>query len=98
MTLSAMSLGRKILVAVIFVSLAGMAYLGYGIFYTVRHIPEAHAARDTGALLTEYMRSHEGKWPSSWDDLLSVTNTEAGRRIVFHRVGIGDMKYANWLR
>ncbi|OYP35626.1 hypothetical protein [Rhodopirellula sp. MGV] len=43
---------------------------------TIREIPEAYAAWDTGTLLTTYMDQSDGKWPSSWDELSTVIGEE----------------------
>ncbi|MCC9603766.1 hypothetical protein LOC67_24715 [Stieleria sp. JC731] len=43
---------------------------------TIREIPEAYAAWDTGTLLTTYMDQNDGKWPSGWDDLSTVIGEE----------------------
>jgi hypothetical protein len=55
---------------------AGVAWVAYSILHTISHIPEAYAAWDTGTLLIAYMKSHEDRWPQSWDDLLTVLEDE----------------------
>ena len=82
-----MSLRRKIIVAAALMMFGVVAYIGYGILYTWRHIPEAYAAWDTGTLLVEYMKTPGDRWPSSWDDLLSVTNRVSGDKINLFGVG-----------
>lgn len=96
-----MSLRRKITVAIVVTIFGVVAYLGCVIaytVYTVRHVPEAYAAWDTGTLLVEYMKSHDRKWPSSWDDLLSVMNGDPGSPIMLRGAQAGDTNYALSLR
>jgi hypothetical protein len=92
-----MSLRRKIIV-VVFIVFGIAAYFGYSLVYTVRHVPEAYAAWDTGTLLVEYMKSHGNRWPSSWDDLLSVMRSDSGDQVMFRGARAGDTNYAASLR
>jgi hypothetical protein len=58
--------------------LGGVAFLAYEyvtISRTLRNLPDAYAAWDTGTLIIEYMDTHAGKWPKSWNDLFSATAT-----------------------
>lgn len=32
------------------------------------HVPEAYAAWDSGEWLIEYMKSHDDRWPTSWQE------------------------------
>ena len=93
-----MSVRRNIIIAVVLTIFGVACYFGYGIVYTARHIPEAYAAWDTGTILIEYMKLHDGKWPSSWDDLLSVMSSDSGGKIEFHGAKAGDTNYALSLR
>ena len=96
-----MSLRRKITVAIVVTIFGILAYFGCVIAYTVstvRHIPEAYAAWDTGTLLVEYMKSHDGRWPSSWDELLSVMSSDSGSQIMLRGSQAGDTNYALSLR
>jgi len=93
-----MSLRRKILIAVVLIVFGTAAYFVYDLVYTVRHVPEAYAAWDTGTLLVEYMKSHGNRWPSSWDDLLSVMHSDSGDQVMFRGAGAGDTNYAASLR
>src|SRR2546430_2585264 len=93
-----MSLRRKITVAVVVMIISVTAYIGYGIIHTLRRIPEAYAAWDTGTLLVEYMKSHGNRWPSSWDDLLSAVRSDSGDRVMFRGARAGDTNYAASLR
>ena len=52
-----------------------VAWFAYQLFRYPNAIPEAYAAWDTGALIVEYMDTHEGEWPRSWDELLSTVST-----------------------
>jgi hypothetical protein len=94
----AMSLRRKITIAVVLTIFGVVAYFGYGIIYTLQRIPEAYAAWDTGTLLVEYMKSHENRWPSSWDDLLSVVRSNSEDQVMFRGAKTGDTNYAALLR
>ena len=59
---------RIVICAVVFVlTVAGWA--AYHIVSAVRSVPDAYAAWDTGTLIIEYLDTHDGKWPRSWDDL-----------------------------
>ncbi|TWU35607.1 hypothetical protein Q31b_50420 [Novipirellula aureliae] len=46
--------------------------VAWSVIRTIREIPEAYAAWDTGTLLTTYLDQNDGKWPSGWDDLATV--------------------------
>jgi hypothetical protein len=72
---------KKIVLAVVAVLLLGVGYFAFRLVYTWRHLPEAYAAWDTGCLLVNYMDLHEGRWPTDWEDLLSVFESEVGEAI-----------------
>ena len=55
--------------------LAAISYIGFDMWRTVTQIPEAYAAWDSAILVVEYMDTHDGAWPRSWDELLNATNT-----------------------
>ena len=93
-----MSLRRKIIVGIAVAVVGTVGYFGYRTVYVLRHIPEAYAAWDTGTLLVEYMKSHDDRWPSSWEDLLSAMKSHAGDEIMFRGARAGDTNYANSLR
>ncbi len=93
-----MLLRRKITVAVVLTVFGVVVYFGYGITHTLRRIPEAYAAWDTGTLLVEYMKSHGNRWPSSWGDLLSVVRSDSGDQVMFRGAKAGDTNYAASLR
>lgn len=58
-------LGSLFLVAIV---LGGLwLYQAYQLAYVL--IPNSYAAWATGDLIVEYVDTHEGKWPSGWDDL-----------------------------
>jgi hypothetical protein len=44
------------------------------------------------------MESHDGRWPSSWEDLLSVMNTNSENQVMFRGASAGDTNYAFALR
>jgi hypothetical protein len=75
-----------------------VGWIAYGVVYTLHRIPEAYAAWDTGTLLVEYMKAHDNRWPASWDDLLTVLDSDAGRQIPLMGAAAGDVKYARSLR
>jgi hypothetical protein len=87
-----------VLLCIVTAALGLAGWFGYGIVHTLNHIPEAYAAWDTGTLLVEYMRSHDNRWPTSWDDLLTVLNTDSGRQILLRGARAGDLIYARSLR
>ena len=89
---------RKILIACASGLLLAVGYFVFSVVYTWQHIPEAYAAWDTGSLLVVYMRTHEGHWPSDWDDLLTVLEGEQGQAITLYGSQAGDIPYANSLR
>ncbi len=89
-----MSLRKKIIFGIILAVLACVAYYGYRIVRVVNQIPTAYAAWDTGTLLVEYLKSHTNRWPSSWDDLLSVMNTGSTNQITLWGANAGDTNYA----
>ncbi len=50
--------------------LAGVLYVGYGILRVVNvTIPHSYAAWETGNLMVEYLKMHDGEWPRGWRDL-----------------------------
>jgi hypothetical protein len=56
--------------------LTAIVYVGFGIWRTAcRGVSEAYAAWDCALLLVEYMETHDGTWPGSWEDLLSAAQT-----------------------
>ena len=93
-----MSLRRKITIGIVLTILGAGTYIGYRVLYTWYHIPEAYAAWDTGQLLVKYMQINQNRWPSSWDDLVTVMNTEAGSRMTLYGATAGDTNYALSLR
>ena len=93
-----MSLRRKIAIGVVMTIFGVAAYIAYAIIYTVRRLPEAYAAWDTGTLLVEYMKSHGNRWPSSWDDLVTMAPSESADRIILHGAAAGGTNYVSSLR
>jgi len=93
-----MSLHRKIIVGLVLTIVGIATYVGYSVIYTWRHIPEAYAAWDAGQLLVKYMQLHQDRWPTSWDDLLTVMNTESGSQMTLYGSRAGDTNYAFALR
>jgi hypothetical protein len=89
---------RKIIFVVIITAIAAVAWIAYSVIHTLQHIPQAYAAWDTGTLLVEYMKQHEDHWPTSWDDLLTMMDTESGRQIPLRGARAGDVQYARSLR
>jgi hypothetical protein len=85
---------KIVIAACVLVPLGAAAYFGYSVFYTWRHIREAYAAWDTGTLLVEYMESHDGRWPSSWDDLLSVVRSASADQVKLYGTGTNQEEVA----
>ena len=93
-----MTRGRKIVLVVVIAVVGVVGWIAYGFLHTLRHIPEAYAAWDTGTLLIEYMKQHDDQWPGSWDDLVTVLDSNEGRRIPLRGAQAGDVAYARSLR
>jgi hypothetical protein len=93
-----MSRRRKIIGFVGVVILAVVVWVASQIAITVRRIPEAYAAWDTGTLLVEYLKTHDDQWPTSWDDLLTVLAEDSSDEIVLWGAGADDLEYAQGLR
>src|SRR5258706_3383429 len=89
---------RKIIFAVTITAIAAVGWIAYSLIHTLQHIPQAYAAWDTGTLLVEYMKQHEDRWPTSWDDLLTVLHTDTGQQIPLRGAQAGDVSYARSLR
>ena len=67
---------KRVVVVSLLLILIGAVYLGFGIWRTAfRGTAEAYAAWDCASLLIEYMETHDGTWPGSWEDLLSAAQT-----------------------
>ena len=92
-----MTRGRKIILVVAIVVIGVIGWIAQVLYRTVTHIPEAYAAWDTGTLLVEYLKTHEDHWPSSWDELLTVLDSEAGQKIMLRGARAGDVPYARSL-
>ena len=93
-----MTRGRKILLIAVLAIVGFVGWIAYGILHTLRGIPEAYAAWDTGTLLIEYMKYHDDRWPASWDELLTVLDSDEGRKIPLRGAQAGDIAYARSLR
>lgn len=91
-------LRQNFIIGVLVAVLAFAAYFIYGIVYTVRHIPQAYAAWDTGDLLIEYMKLHDNRWPSSWDELVPAMNGDTNGPITLWGAQAGDTNYVLSLR
>jgi hypothetical protein len=50
-----------------------------------------------GQLIVKYMQVHQNRWPSSWDDLVTV-KTEAGSQMMLYGASAGDTDYLVSLR
>lgn len=75
---------KRSIVRLIALSLAiAVGWFALSLFRTIREIPEAYAAWDTGTLITTYMDQNDGKWPSSWEDLATVIGD--GQPMLFSR-------------
>jgi hypothetical protein len=89
---------RKIILVAAILAIGVIGWIAHGWYRTITHIPEAYAAWDTGTLLVEYLKTHDDRWPSSWDDLLTVLDSQAGQKILLRGARAGDMPYARSLR
>ena len=89
---------RKVVLVVVVAVVGVVGWIAYSVLYTLRHIPEAYAAWDTGTLLIEYMKQHDDRWPKSWDQLLTVLDSDVGRKIPLRGAQAGDIAYARSLR
>jgi hypothetical protein len=77
-----LKLRRIIIIVIAALLLAAIGWFAYRIFFVLDHIPEAYAAWDTGTLLVEYMKVHDNRWQTSWNDLLTVLDSDHGREIL----------------
>src|SRR5215212_9765303 len=93
-----MTRGRKIALVVVIAIVGVAGWIAYGFLHTLRGIPEAYAAWDTATLLIEYMKEHDDQWPTSWDHLLTVLDSDEGRKIPLRGAQAGDIAYARALR
>jgi hypothetical protein len=76
-----MSLRKKIMIVLGVAAAGAIIYVIcciISLIYTIRRIPEAYAASDTGTLLVEYMKTHTNSWPASWSDLSTLAKTNFG--------------------
>jgi hypothetical protein len=90
---------KKILISAAIGLLLVAGYFLSSLVYTWRHIHEAYAAWDAGALLVQYMHDNGGRWPSGWEDLLSVLEGGKGQaKMLFYRSMVGDGEYGKALQ
>lgn len=77
---------KRILGGIAVAFLAIVAYIGFDMWQTVKRIPEAYAAWDSATLVIEYMDTHDGTWPQSWEGLFSAARTlpNSGRILCGH--------------
>jgi len=67
---------KRILIAVALLVVAIVACMGFRVWRVVsRGIPDAYAAWDCATLIVEYMDTHDGVWPKSWEDVFSAAET-----------------------
>ena len=93
-----MSRLRAVVIVFVVLMASAIGWIGYRLVYVWQHIPEAYAAWDAGTLLVEYMNSNENKWPSSWDDLLRILETDAGKAIPLRGRNPDELNYAGFLK
>ena len=93
-----MTRGRKIVLVIAIAIVGVVGWIAYGFLHTLRGLPDAYAAWDTGTLLIEYMKHHDDQWPKSWDQLLTVLDSDEGRMIPLRGAQAGDIAYARALR
>ena len=53
---------RKIVLIIVIAIVGVVGWIVYGVLHTLRHIPQAYAAWDTGTLLVEYMLRKRGHY------------------------------------
>ncbi len=92
---------RRLVQILGFTLIVAIGWFTISLVTTIREIPEAYAAWDTGTLLTTYMDNNDGRWPSDWDDLATVIND--GQPMLFSRSDsdgnpISNREYINKLR
>jgi hypothetical protein len=47
-----------------------LGHCGYGLYHHLSvEIPDAYAVQAAAVLVIEYMDTHDGTWPSGWEDL-----------------------------
>ncbi len=61
---------RRLVQILGFTLIVAIGWFTISLVTTIREIPEAYAAWDTGTLLTTYMDNNDGRWPSDWTILL----------------------------
>lgn len=66
---------KRILITAGLALIAYISYIGFNMWRTVTQIPEAYAAWDSATLVIEYMDTHDGAWPRSWNELLTAAKT-----------------------
>ena len=93
-----MTRGRTIPLIAVVATVGVVGSIAYRVLHTRRGISEAYAAWDTGTLLIEYMKEHNDRWPTSWDELLTVLHSDEGRKIPLRGAQPGDIAYARRLR
>jgi hypothetical protein len=82
---------RRIVIAITTAILLALGWFTYSLVDTLRKVPEAYAAWDTGVLIVAYLEQHDNKWPQSWDELLSVTENGVRTRGDYGENGINGM-------
>ena len=50
-------------------------YFVFSFLYMLAHVQEAYAAWDCATLVIEYIATHDGRWPQSWEDLSTAIAT-----------------------
>ena len=74
-------------------AIASVAYFTVHAWRTVTYgIPEAYAAWDCATLAIEFMDTHDGAWPKSWDDLFSAAQTMTNGTRVLRGQSAGNIE------
>ncbi len=89
---------QKIVTIIVLIVVCISGWFGFNLYRTLRQIPVAYAAWDTGTLLVEYMKQHDERWPKSWDELLTVLESADGQKLTLRGAMAGDVVYAQSLR
>jgi len=73
---SRVAIWKRLLLAFVILLIAAISTIGYSLYQMVHYkIPESYAAWTTGNLMVEYLQTHTNRWPRSWEDLQSATNS-----------------------
>ncbi len=90
---------KKITLSIVTVFILVSAYLAYKCYHVVYVvIPNSYAAWTTGDLIVEYLKTHNDRWPQSWDDLREAKASieSRGDPIYWNFNALPKMVSINW--